>query len=181
MNSSVRCPQLYCAFVQYLCRDSQSIWWPWRCLTALIAVVRTGVKYCDDSWFARTRKTRSKVPLSKVIWPEMWRNSNSHCLHFLFCRLTLSYSIWYLYCVSYASLWILVYRFSFSGWTKYSGSENEWLQLNCARNSTMHSSGSQMKCFAFVVASVSKLLSNMECQKLYFFLRNWWMIAHNWF
>ena len=170
MSSSVWCPQLYCAFVQYLCRGGWSIWWPWRCPTALTAVAKTGGKYCDDSWFARTRKTQSKVPPSKVKWPEMWRNSNSHCLHFLFCRLTLLYSIWYLYCVSSASLWILLYQFWFSGWSQYSGSKNESLQLNCARNSAMHSPESQMKCFAFVVASVSKRQSNMECQKLDFFI-----------
>lgn len=40
-------------------------------------------------------------------------------LTFSFCRFKLSYSIWYLYCVSYASLWILLYRFSFSGWMVY--------------------------------------------------------------
>ena len=53
--------------------------------------------------------------------------------------------------------------FRFPGDRSTAGSENESLQLNCAQNSAMHSPGSQMKCFACAVASVSKRQTNMEC------------------
>ena len=156
----------------------RSISAPWWLIYLMAMALSDGVNSSGENrrkilrrfMVRKNKKDTIKGTTEYSKWPEMWRNSNSHCLHFLFCRLRLSYSIWYLYCVSSASLWILLYHISFSGWSEYSGSKNEWLQLNCARNSAMHSPGSQMKCFAFVVASVSKRQSNMECQKLDFFI-----------
>lgn len=120
--------------------------------------------------------------LSKIIWPEVWWNSNSPWMHFQFCRcLRLTHSIWYYIAFHALACGFQFKKIWFSYGMKDSGRENELLQWNCARESAMHSPESQIECFVFVVLSVPVIQRCGMPKIIIFLLRNWSTIAHNWY
>lgn len=119
---------------------------------ALILLGRTGAESYDDSWFVRTRRTRSKVRMGWVKLYDPWcKGIQTHIAYIFY------YVVVWGCCIPF-DIYIVFHTLAYEFWFINFRSPVEWktleaktsdFTLNCARNSATHSPESQIKCFAF--------------------------------